>query len=84
MLSAPSAGSGVTEVATKDRGTRKIRIDLDGVVAEIAIGLVSGAFGNPERVVRSTTRNGGGVQRSGEAKRVVTTLAVNLRTVGVS
>ena len=69
---------GITEVAAKDRSTSEIRIDLDGVVAEIAVGLVSGAFGNPESVVRSTTGNGGGVQRSSEAKGVVAALAVDL------
>ena len=77
------ARSSVGEVATENRCTRKIGIDLEGVVSEISIGLVGGAFRDPDGVVRSTTRNCGGIQRSGEAEGVVATLAVNLGAVSV-
>ena len=84
MLSAPSLEVASLSIATINRSTREIGVDLDGVVTQIAVGLVGSAFGDPDGVVRRTTGHGGGFQRSSEAKGVVATLAVDLSTIGVN
>ena len=57
--------------------------DLNGVVAQITIGLECAAFGDPNGVVRGTAGHRGGVQRDSETKRVIAGFAVDLSTVGV-
>ena len=57
--------------------------DLNGVVAQITIGLVCAAFGDPDGVVRGTAGHRGGVQRDSETKRVIAGFAVDLSTIGV-